>query len=119
MNTSLDKKSKDELFGREIKNRRADAMPTPLTRRLSIFRNSRDTYFIYLYNFWHLYGKSTPYIPNELKGQISFFKVPLSEEYFKSGGILYFAFTDLFFFQVFLMKIAPVRDNDFQPEFIL
>ncbi|EMZ37834.1 hypothetical protein LS77_010790 [Helicobacter bilis] len=114
----LDKKSKDELFGTINTAEIPDAIPAPLTTKaLLSVEDWRDTYFIYLYNFTPM--ENPRHIPNELKGQISF-RVPLSRNIFKSGGILYFAFTDTFFFQVFNEKASsPVRDNDFQPEFYL
>ena len=113
----LDKKSKDELFGTINTAEIPDAIPAPLTTKaLLSVEDWRDTYFIYLYNFTPM--ENPRHIPNELKGQISF-RVPLSRNIFKSGGILYFAFTDTFFFQVFNEKASsPVRDNDFQPEFL-
>ncbi|WP_285819230.1 phospholipase A [Helicobacter bilis] len=113
----LDKKSKDELFGTINTAEIPDAIPAPLTTKaLLSVEDWRDTYFIYLYNFTPM--ENPLHIPNELKGQISF-RVPLSRNIFKSGGILYFAFTDTFFFQVFNEKASsPVRDNDFQPEFL-
>lgn len=113
----LDEKSKDELFGTINTAEIPDAIPAPLTTKaLLSVENWRDTYFIYLYNFKPM--DNPLYLPYELKGQVSF-RVPLVRNLFKSGGILYFAFTDTFFFQVFNEKASsPVRDNDFQPEFL-
>lgn len=113
----LDKQAKNELFDTIKQTDVPNAIPAPLTTKaLLSMEEWRDNYFIYLYNFTPM---SNPlYIPNELKGQISF-RVPLVRNLFNSGGILYFAFTDTFFFQVFNEKASsPVRDNDFQPEFL-
>lgn len=113
----LHKESKDELFGTISTAEVPDAIPAPLTTKALLnVEDWRDTYFMYIYNFSPM--ENPNYIPNELKGQISF-RVPIVRNIFKSGGIFYFAFTDTFFFQVFNEAASsPVRDNDFQPEFL-
>lgn len=113
----LKKQSKEKLF-KTIKDAEIpNAIPAPLTTKaLLSMEEWRDNYFIYLYNFTPM--EKPIYSPFELKGQVSF-RVPLVRNIFSSGGILYFAFTDTFFFQVFNEKASsPVRDNDFQPEFL-
>ncbi len=113
----LHKDSKDALLNTINTSQTPNAIPAPLTTNaLLSIEDWRDTYFIYLYNFTPM--ANPLYVPYELKGQISF-RVPLVRNILNSGGIFYFAFTDTFFFQLFNEKASsPVRDNDFQPEFL-
>lgn len=112
----LHEDSKEELM-KVYTTPTPNAITAPLTEKTLLgLEDWRDTYFIYIYNFTPM--ANPLYLPYELKGQVSF-RIPLVRNVFKSGGIFYFAFTDTFFFQVFNEKASsPVRDNDFQPEFL-
>ena len=77
----------------------------------------RDTYFLYVYNLTPM--RNPQYIRGELKGQISF-RVPVIPKFFHKDLIFYLAFTNTFYFQLFNEKASsPMRDNDFEPEFLL
>lgn len=77
----------------------------------------RDTYFLYVYNLMPM--RNPQYLRGEMKGQVSF-RVPIIPKFFSENWIFYLAFTDTFYFQLFNEKASsPMRDNDFQPEFLL
>ncbi|MWV66581.1 hypothetical protein DCO58_02515 [Helicobacter saguini] len=114
----LNKEKKEELYHDGYLNAQdIPAAPTPLNKLSKLpLEEWRDTYMIYLYNFTPMYQSN--YWRNEAKIQISF-RVPMVRNIFKSGGILYVALTDTFFFQLFNESASsPVRDNDFQPEIL-
>lgn len=76
----------------------------------------RGNYVMEVYNFAKMYNPN--YIRAETKGHISF-RIPIVRNALDSGGSLYFAFTNVFFFQLFNETASsPVRDNDFSPEFL-
>ncbi|MGX3011327.1 phospholipase A [Helicobacter sp. 23-1044] len=61
--------------------------------------------------------RNPQYFRGEIKGQVSF-RAPIVS--FSDEWIFYLAFTDTFYFQLFNEKASsPMRDNDFQPEFLL
>lgn len=93
-----------------------NAIPRPKDNDAFLWiENWRDTYFLYVYNFTPM--RKAQYIRGELKGQVSF-RFPLFE--FHKNWLFYLAFTDTFYFQLFNEKASsPMRDNDFQPEFLL
>ncbi|RDU53602.1 phospholipase A [Helicobacter sp. MIT 01-3238] len=100
----------------------ADSTPyaIPRPKDISAFlwiENWRDTYFLYVYNLTPM--RNPQYLRGELKGQISF-RAPIIPKFFSQNWIFYLAFTNTFYFQLFNEKASsPMRDNDFQPEFLL
>ena len=63
--------------------------------------------------------RNPQYMRGELKGQISF-RVPVIPKFFHKNLSFYLAFTNTFYFQLFNEKASsPMRDNDFEPEFLL
>lgn len=100
----------------------ADSTPyaIPRPKDISAFlwlENWRDTYFLYVYNLTPM--RNPQYLRGEMKGQISF-RAPIIPKFFSQNWIFYLAFTNTFYFQLFNEKASsPMRDNDFQPEFLL
>ena len=94
------------------------AIPSPKDSSAFLwFENWRDTYFLYVYNFTPM--RNPQYLRGEMKGQISF-RAPIIPKFFSQNWIFYLAFTNTFYFQLFNEKASsPMRDNDFQPEFLL
>lgn len=114
----LDKKEKNKLLHTDYADSpKVFAAPKPLEHlSMSPFEEWRGSYVMYMYNFSPM--DNPLYRRDEMKFQLSF-RVPLVRDIFRSGGVLYFAFTDTFFFQVFNdAASSPVRDNDFQPEIL-
>lgn len=114
----LDKKEKNKLLHTDYTDSpKVFAAPKPLEHlSMSPFEEWRGSYVMYVYNFSPM--DNPLYRRDEMKFQLSF-RVPLVRDIFRSGGVLYFAFTDTFFFQVFNdAASSPVRDNDFQPEIL-
>lgn len=113
----LDSKNREKLYDNPYLDSQAPVTPqalNPLT--LLPLEEWRGTYTTYMYNFTPMYNPQ--YFPYEMRFHLSF-RSPLIRNLFNSGGIFYFAFTTNFFFQLFNEKASsPVRDMDFQPEFL-
>lgn len=113
----LDSKNREKLYDNPYLDSQAPVTPqalNPLT--LLPLEEWRGTYTTYMYNFTPMYNPQ--YYPYEMRFHLSF-RSPLIRNLFNSGGIFYFAFTTNFFFQLFNEKASsPVRDMDFQPEFL-
>lgn len=76
----------------------------------------RGNYVMEVYNFASMYDAN--FIKAETKAHVSF-RVPIVRNFIDSGGSLYFAFTNVFFFQFLNEKASsPVRDSDLSPEFL-
>lgn len=107
-----------DLITDSINNPTPYAIPSPKDSSAFLwFENWRDTYFLYVYNFTPM--RNPQYLRGEMKGQVSF-RVPIIPKFFSENWIFYLAFTDTFYFQLFNEKASsPMRDNDFQPEFLL